>query len=343
MSTKKWILALVLGVVLLLLSVAGGRFYLNHWAAAPLALEAEIQLDVPRGQSLIALANRLERQGLISARLWVLYARVTDQTRIKAGEYAVAPGASAESLLRRLVAGDVIQYAAQIIEGWTYYDTLQYLHSLDYLEPRLAGLDWEAQRQLLGMHEPHPEGWFFPDTYSYQKGDSDISILRQAFAKQRTVLAELWAERADGLPYDSPYDALIMASIVEKETAIDAEREQIAGVFVRRLQRNMRMQTDPTVIYGLGKAYRGNLTRKHLQQVTPYNTYRINGLPPTPIALPGRRSIFAALHPDSSENLYFVAKGDGYHQFSATLEEHNAAVRKYQYRRRADYRSTPDK
>ncbi|UTA46340.1 endolytic transglycosylase MltG [Simiduia sp. 21SJ11W-1] len=320
----------------------GARSYLLQWAEKPLAIEHPVQLEVPKGQSLIALANKLERQGLLHARAWVSYARITGQTQIKAGEYAVAPGTSAAGLLQQLIEGEVVQYVAQIIEGWTYYQALQHLHSLEFLEPRLAGLDWEAQSQLLGLHEPHPEGWFFPDTYHYQKGDSDVTVLRQAYAKQQQILAELWAARAPNLPYDSPYDALIMASIVEKETAIDAEREQIAGVFVRRLQKGMRLQTDPTVIYGLGERYAGNITRKHLAQHTPYNTYRINGLPPTPIALPGRRSLYASLHPDAGSSLYFVAKGDGYHQFSDTLEQHNAAVKKYQYRRRAGYRSTPE-
>ena len=321
--------------------VLGARSYLLHWAQTPLAMQQAFQVDVPRGQSLIALSQKLERQGLLNARLWVLYARVSGNTQIKAGEYNVPIGTTAAALLARLVAGDVVRYQAQIIEGWTYRQALQYLHSLEYLDVRLAGLDWHAQQQLLGMHEPHPEGWFFPDTYEYQKGDSDVSVLKQAFAKQQMVLQELWQERADNLPYESPYDALIMASIVEKETAIDAEREQIAGVFVRRLQKRMRLQTDPTVIYGLGERYQGNIKRKHLSMATPYNTYMIKGLPPTPIALPGLRSIYASLHPDNSNNLYFVAKGDGYHKFSASLEEHNAAVGEYQRKRREDYRSTP--
>lgn len=317
------------------------RSYLLHWAETPLALKAPVHIDVPRGQSLIALSQRLERQGLLEARLWVLYARLFESTDIKAGEYRVVQSATPASLLQQITQGDVVRYQAQLIEGWTYRQALQHLHSLEHLEPRLAGLDWPAQQQLLGMHEPHPEGWFFPDTYQYQKGDSDIAVLKQAYQKQQAVLAELWQHRAESLPYDSPYDALIMASIVEKETAIDSEREQIAGVFVRRLEKRMRLQTDPTVIYGLGERFQGNLTRRHLQQSTPYNTYMIRGLPPTPIALPGRRAIYASLHPDSSSNLYFVAKGDGYHQFSETLEQHNAAVRKYQHRRRSDYRSTP--
>jgi UPF0755 protein len=341
LTVKKFKALLLVAVLLAVAGGLGARSYLIHWAQQPLPVQTAMPLDVPRGQSLIALANKLERKNIVNARLLIIYARATGKTHIKAGEYEIAAGTTPADLLAQLVIGDVIRYPAQLIEGWTFRQSLQYLHSLDHLEARLAGLDWAAQQQLLGMHEPHPEGWFFPDTYHYVKGDSDVSVLKQAFDKQQSVLSELWQNRAANLPYDSPYDALIMASIVEKETAIDAEREQIAGVFIRRLQQGMRLQTDPTVIYGLGEAYQGNLKRKHLSQATPYNTYTMHGLPPTPIALPGRRSIYASLHPDQSSNLYFVAKGDGYHQFSATLEAHNAAVRKYQHRRRDDYRSTP--
>ncbi|BFM11623.1 endolytic transglycosylase MltG [Simiduia litorea] len=334
----KWLLSLSIAAVVLAVAVS---IYVKHNLDAPMAINDVVQLDVPRGQSLIALGNRLERQGLLDSTLWVGYARLVGATKIKSGEYKLEPGLTPKQLLDKLILGDVIRYNAQLVEGWTYAQALQYLQSLEHLEIRLAGLLWPAQQQLLGFEEVHPEGLFFPDTYQYQKGDSDVSLLRQAYAKQQMILTELWAERAENLPYRTPYEALIMASIVEKETAIDAEREEIAGVFVRRLQKSMRLQTDPTVIYGLGENYRGNLTRKHLKQATPYNTYMIKGLPPTPIALSGERSLFAALHPDNGASLYFVAKGDGYHQFSATLDEHNAAVKKFQLKRRNDYRSTP--
>lgn len=325
---------------LLVVVAAGG--YVLHWSQAPMAFEDSYYLEVPRGQSLIALSQRLERQGIINARLLLVLARLTGRTQIKAGEYWIAPNTSPVQLLSQLIEGNVIGYYAQILEGWTFDQALQYLHSLDNLEVRLSNLEWPAQRQLLDMNKTHPEGWFFPDTYRYQKGDSDVSILKQAYAKQQMILDDLWQHRSENLPYKTPYDALIMASIVEKETSIDAEREAVAGVFIRRLHKRMRLQTDPTVIYGLGSAYQGNLRRKHLTQATPYNTYMINGLPPTPIALAGERSLYASLHPDQSGALYFVAKGDGYHQFSATLEEHNAAVDLYQRKRRTDYRSTPD-
>lgn len=338
-TLTRWLLTLgLLGILLLL----GAREYLYWWAGQPQPQISDFRLQVANGQSLIALANRLQQTQGLNARLWVAYARLEGKTLIKTGEYQVSAGISPAELLRLLHAGLVIQYRAQLLEGWTYAEALAHLQSLDNLDIRLKGLQWPAQKQLLQMTEDHPEGWFFPDTYLYQKGDSDVSILRRAHEKMQQQLAALWQQRAAGLPYRDAYEALIMASIVEKETAIDAEREQIAGVFVRRLQKGMRLQTDPTVIYGMGTRYRGNLRRSDLSQPTAYNTYVIKGLPPTPIALPGQRSIYAALHPDDGASLYFVAKGDGYHQFSETLQAHNEAVNRYQKKRPTNYRSTPD-
>ncbi len=195
---------------------------------------------------------------------------------------------------------------------------------------------------MLGLSETPLEGWIYPDTYSYTKGTRDIDVLRRAYQRMQQVLAEEWEARSQPLPLSSPYEALILASIVEKETGAPEERAAIAGVFVRRLQKNMRLQTDPTVIYGMGDNYRGNIRRSDLTRYTPYNTYKIDGLPPTPIANPGREAIHASLHPAPGKALYFVAKGDGRHQFSATLVEHNRAVQVYQKRqRRQDYRSSP--
>ncbi len=202
-------------------------------------------------------------------------------------------------------------------------------------------MDNQALMKELGKPDHHPEGWFAPDTYAYVRGDTDLELLDRALADQEQILEQAWEERAEGLPLDSPYEALILASIVEKETAVPDEREEIAGVFVNRLNQGMRLQTDPTVIYGIGDDYEGNIRRHHLQQDTPYNTYRRAGLPPTPIAMPGEASIRAALNPADTEALYFVARGDGTHVFSRTLEEHQQAVREYQLRRRKDYRSTP--
>ena len=229
-----------------------------------------------------------------------------------------------------------------LVEGWTYAQALAALHSHPRLSAILAGLDTEQQLAAMAIEVSHPEGWFFPDTYRFTAGMSDADILRRAHQRMRQVLAEEWEARSPDLPYEDAYQALIMASIVERETGQPSEREQIAGVFVRRLRSNMRLQTDPTIIYGLGSDFDGNIRRRHLRQATPYNTYVIRGLPPTPIALPGREAIRAALHPDDSQALYFVAKGDGSHQFSNTLEEHNKAVRHYQItQRNKNYRSAP--
>ena len=195
--------------------------------------------------------------------------------------------------------------------------------------------------QRLGLDGQHPEGRFFPDTYRYVRGMSDSDLLRQAHEKLTRVLDEEWQQRAEGLPYREPYQALIMASLVEKETGAAHERGEIAGVFIRRLRLGMLLQTDPTVIYGLGERYTGNLTRAHLREPTPYNTYTNPGLPPTPIAMVGREAIRAALNPRAGDSLYFVARGDGTHVFSRSLDEHNRAVREYQLKRRADYRSSP--
>ena len=195
--------------------------------------------------------------------------------------------------------------------------------------------------RLLELDVSSLEGWFYPDTYIFPRGTTDIEILKQAYSRMNEVLDEEWSDKDKDLPFDTRYEALILASLIEKETGVAHERSEIAGVFVRRLQKGMRLQTDPTVIYGLGSEFDGNLTRAHLLEETPYNTYRINGLPPTPIAAPGRDAIRAAVNPAEGNALYFVGRGDGAHQFSATLEEHNAAVRKYQIEQRApDYRSS---
>ena len=235
----------------------------------------------------------------------------------------------------------MVQYSLTLVEGWSFRQVRAALVRQEKLEQRLADLDDKALMDRLGLAGVSPEGRFFPDTYRYVSGMSDQDLLKQASARLDQVLDEEWARRADGLPYRKPYDALIMASMVEKETGVAEERGQIAGVFVRRLRSGMRLQTDPTVIFGLGERYNGNLTRAHLQQPTPYNTYVIDGMPPTPIALAGREAIHAALNPVAGKSLYFVARGDGSHVFSETLEQHNRAVREYQLKRRADYRSSP--
>ncbi|MGV6808057.1 MAG: endolytic transglycosylase MltG [bacterium] len=294
-------------------------------------------IEVPQGASFNQLVSNFQALSLIDKR-WPLkvYARLTNAETIVAGEYQVFPGDTLAKLLKRINMGDVISHALVIPEGVTFNRWLSALRS----EADISSGD-SLDLTEIDPELEHPEGWFFPDTYHFHKGDTDVEILRRAYQRMKKVLSEEWSKRRVGVPLETPYEALILASIIEKEAAVPAEREEIAGVFVRRLQRGMKLQTDPTVIYGLGDDFNGNLTRAHLRQENPYNTYRIKGLPPTPIAMPGRGAIHAALNPADGDSLFFVARGDGTHQFSATLEEHNRAVRQYQLNRKKNYRSTP--
>lgn len=323
-------LALLLGVCFQLL---------NH--SSPITSD-QGQFDIVRGDSLTSVAWRLAKQGLVqNPQLLIVYARITKQTNIKRGEYQLHESNSDLSLLKTLLSGDVVSRSVTLIEGMTFKQALAVLHKQQGLTHVLSGQSMSQVAHKLNINSGHYEGWVFPDTYQYTKDMSDLDILKIAYQRMQEVLQQQWAQREKDLPYDSPYEALIMASIIEKETGAAFERPQIAGVFVRRLQKGMRLQTDPTVIYGLGDDYKGNLRRRHLRQPTPYNTYTIKGLPPTPIALPGEESIHAALNPEPGESLFFVAKGDGTHSFSATLAEHNKAVKQYQLTRQSNYRSAP--
>jgi UPF0755 protein len=304
-----------------------------------------LPLLVQSGESLRAVAGRLHKDGAIRyPELLILYARWTgaDQ-RIKHGEYLLRRPLTSSQLLHLMQSGKVLQYQITLPEGITLARAVAILAGGEQMQSVLEG---EADPRILAMVEPYenPEGWFFPDTYHFARGSNDLELLQRAHTRMVEVLGQEWENREAELPYESPYDALIMASIIERETGLPEERAQIAGVFVRRLQRGMRLQTDPTIIYGLGSGFDGNLRRSHLKDDSNlYNTYRIQGLPPTPIALPGRGSIHAALHPADGTALFFVARGDGGHVFSATLAEHQAAVRKYQLRRNKNYRSSPEK
>ncbi len=329
----------LLGALIIAGSFGGGWLLmdLQQYVHTPLPLEQPMVFTVEQGSSLIAIAGTLQKQGLVEHPAYLLwYARWQGEAdRIKAGEYALQPGVTPAQLLRQLVEGAVAQYAVTIPEGWTFHQLRAALQGNEVLRHTLEGLDDEAVMKRLGHPGEHPEGRFYPDTYFFPRGSTDLAVLARAYEAMAQRLAEEWAQRDPGLPYRTPYEALIMASIIEKETAIPEERALIAGVFVRRLQRNMRLQTDPTVIYGLGQDFDGNLRRRDLKAATPYNTYLRRGLPPTPIALPGGEALHAALHPAPGAALYFVARGDGSHYFSATIEEHNAAVRRYQLRRSA--------
>lgn len=328
--------------VILPLGLYLGFVVLNTYLDSPLSLQEDKRIEVLPGTSLTRLSHQLANDGvLLYPQVFTLFARITDQTIIRAGEYQLNTGVTHRELLELLNSGKVIQYQLTFPEGLNFKEWLSLLTQQPKLTQTLSGLTVKELLQQLSLDIEHPEGWFFPDTYSYNVGDSDADILRQAHGRMRQILAEEWLNREPGLPLASSYEALILASIVEKETGVGHERAQIAGVFIQRIRKGMRLQTDPTVIYGLGEKYQGNITRAHLKQPTAYNTYVINGLPPTPIAMPGREAIYAALHPTETEALYFVAKGDGSHYFSRTLAEHLNAVRKYQLQRRSNYRSSP--
>jgi UPF0755 protein len=294
-------------------------------------------LDVPEGGHVFVLApgssgsdivQQLSDQGFTRPGWrWKVLMRLEPHL-YRSGEYRLEAGLRPREVLEELASGRVIQYRLTLVEGWTFMQWAALLDRSDILEHRFDLEDpgqWPALLSELGIE--HPEGWFLPETYQFTRGDSDLDILIRAHQAMRVQLDEAWASRAEGLPLNTPYELLILASIVEKETARDDERGRVAGVFIRRLQRGMRLQTDPTVIYGLGEGYDGDIRRRDLQTDTPYNTYTRGGLPPTPIAMPGRASLQAAARPADGDALYFVADGKGGHTFSVTLEEHQAAVR----------------
>ena len=294
--------------------------------------DASAVLEVQPGAGLRQVAAELKARGVLKHPYYLLalaYQR-GDQSRIKAGEFELTPGMRPGDLLDQLISGKTIQYPITLVEGWTFRQAVEAIAADPRFGGDLAGKTDAELMSALGLPGEHPEGWIFPDTYSFPRRTTGMDVLRRAHERMQQILAQEWDGREEGLPLETPYQALILASIIEKETAVPAERPAIAGVFVRRLQKGMRLQTDPTVIYGMGDRYDGNIRRADLQEATPYNTYVIDGLPPTPIALAGREAIRAALHPAPGDSLYFVARGDGSHAFSANLEDHNAAVRKYQ-------------
>ncbi len=334
------------GIVVLLVSLVGGWYWiaLRTYAESPVLNQQPVVLEVAPGTSAVALTGRLADAGVIDQPqrfLWLLRWRGQERS-LQAGEYEIPPHIRIEQLIDILVRGRVRLHSLTVVEGWTFEQLRRALAEHPAIQSTLEGLERKEVMARLGRPGRDPEGWFLPDTYLFPRGTRDEEFLARALAAMERVLEREWATREEGLPLKDPYEALILASIVEKETAVPEERARIAGVFIRRLQKGMRLQTDPTVIYGLGEAFDGDLRKRHLRdRDNPYNTYRHHGLPPTPIALPGRDSIHAVLHPADDDSLYFVAKGDGSHHFSATVEEHNAAVRRYQLRRRDDYRSRP--
>ncbi len=328
--------------LLLVLGAAGLGGWLYSLYMTPTQNAEEEIFYIPSGTSFRAVTHMLADEGIYPHAEFLYYwVRITDQTAIRQGEYAVPSNMELSGLLALLTSGRTVQYRITFIEGWRFSQWRDALAELDNIEHLTMDWDEEDFVEALDLDSELPEGWLYPNTYTYTRGNTDLSILRQARDRMRNVLADAWEDRSEQAVVETPYEALILASIIERETGASWEREDISGVFTRRLQRGMRLQTDPTVIYGLGDDYQGVIRRSHLDTWTPYNTYRINGLPPTPIAMPGEASIRAALNPADGDALYFVARGDGTHYFSATLSEHNAAVRRYQLQRREDYRSTP--
>nr|WP_245399615.1 endolytic transglycosylase MltG [Atopomonas sediminilitoris] len=330
--------------MLLILLLSAGALLSARWLLnQPLQIEAETVVQVQAGDFPARVLRQLEQQNVLQGARWLgLYWRWRwNNPALHQGEYALKPDMSAHDLLSAWRQGDVLSYRVTLVDGWTFRQFRAALGSATKLENDIESLSDAALMQQLGAEGEHPEGRFAPDTYTYTWGFKASDVLLQAYSAQQQILHDAWTSRGKDLPYKEAYQALIMASIVERETGVPEERGEIAGVFVRRLKLGMLLQTDPTVIYGMGDAYQGRITRADLRKPTAYNTYVIKGLPPTPIAMPGKAAIIAALNPAEGKSLYFVARGDGSHQFSNSLAEHNRAVRQYQLKRRADYRSSP--
>lgn len=330
---------LLVGVIAILAAVAGG-VYVQRWLHSPLqGLQEPMAYELQKGRSMRSLAQDLAARGVVDRpRVWSLWARYTGAAhKLRAGEYALTPGLSPVQLLELFTSGEVILHSLTIVEGTTFRNLRAALARNTSLRLTTTHLTDQQLMGELGKPQLHPEGQFFPDTYRFPRGISDLDLLKIAHRRLESELADRWEQRVRDLPLASAYEALILASIVEKETALERERPLIAGVFVERLRRGMRLQTDPTVIYGLQESYDGNIRRADLTRDTPYNTYTRAGLPPTPIAMVGTASLDAAVKPAATDALFFVATGepDGSHYFSRTNQEHQAAVQRYLRRLRS--------
>jgi len=332
--TRRLLTVLLLGLLLL----PTGRHLLHRYDAAQLSVPIA-GLDAPRtimvapGSALKHVAEALAADGLLAhPSSWVREARRENLAgRIRAGEYRIESGATPRYLLDLMVTGRVLLHSVTVPEGWTYQQALSAVQGHPAITVELNGVPADEVRARVGFEPVSPEGLFFPDTYRFQRGATDLEIFRQAYRRMQDELAAAWQDRTADLPLASPYEALVLASLIEKETGVPDERPLIGGVFINRLRLGMRLQTDPTVIYGLGESFDGNLRRADLLRDTPYNTYTRSGLPPTPIALPGRDALRAAVRPAATEALYFVATGlgDGRHRFASTLKQHNDNVARY--------------
>ncbi len=329
MRALKWILLPAFAVAA---AVAGWFWHFNGAVLTP--SPAPMDFTVKSGASVKGVSRQLAESGLLPDpwSLWIL-ARLTGRETIQAGTYRLDKPLTPPELLDKLARGDVILLETRFIEGTTFKQWLAILAAQPNVRQTLAGKGEAEVRALLGVTDPTTEGWLFPDTYRFAPGVTDVEILKRAHTAMKKRLARAWEARDPQVPLKTPYEALILASIVEKETGAAVERPLVASVFANRMRIGMRLQTDPTVIYGMGAAYDGNIRKRDLTTDTPWNTYTRDGLPPTPIAMPGAGSLAAATRPATSEFLYFVGKGDGTHQFSRTLEEHNRAVAKWQLKR----------
>jgi len=305
----------------------------------PAVTGKSVIIEIDKGDSFNKITDKLVMQNVNIKPFWFKFIAVRTKAfkKIKTGEYELSPSLTMPEILALFVQGKTKQHAITFPEGWSFKEILKEIVKNPNLDHDINNISFEKLMTQLGSDTTQtsipitsPEGIFFPDTYYFEKHTSDIALLKRAYDKMQLVVKEEWQHKIENLPFKTPYEALILASIIEKETAQISERPQIAGVFIRRLQTGILLQTDPTVIYGMGETYQGNISYKDLKTATAYNTYVIKGLPPTPIAMPGRDAINAALHPDTSNNIYFVARGNGTHQFSATLKDHNLAVDNFQ-------------
>lgn len=324
------IIAFTLLMVLGLVSVWAGMHY--HLILKKPVVMTETVIEIRKGDTLESVVKNLRAQQVNVNRLWFrLFAyRHNLDHLLKVGEYVLAKGATAADILQQLTDGKTRKYSITFPEGWSFKQVFNTIKSNPNLQHTLTDNQLEDLMAQIGSDKNHPEGLFFPDTYFFEKNTSDVDLLKRAHERMQAVLNDEWQKRDKAVPLENPYEALILASIVEKETGAGEERRQIAGVFARRLRKGMLLQTDPTVIYGMGDDYHGDIRHKDLREPTPYNTYIIEGLPPTPIAMPGKQAIVAALHPDHSDALFFVARGNGRHAFSSTLAEHEKYVDQYQ-------------
>ncbi len=330
--SKGRIVALVL-LSLLIAAAVATTWGWQRFRVEPLEFhESPIRLTVPRGANVRGVAKALRAQGVDvhPTELWLWYKLRGHDGKLKAGTYELAAPLTIDALLEKFVRGDVLMLSIRFIEGWTFRQMREAIDANPELAHETRGLDAAELMRRIGASEARPEGLFFPDTYLFSPGTSDLEIYRRAYRALKQTLDAAWAERQPDLPYRDPYEALVLASIVEKETGLAEERDKVAAVFVNRLRRGMLLQSDPTTIYGMGDRFDGNLRKRDLGTDTAFNTYTRPGLPPTPIALPGKASIEAALRPADIGALYFVSRGDGTSEFSSDLASHNRAVSRYQ-------------